>query len=160
MKKTPEQRFWEKVDKRSPDECWNFYGYRNNITVKKKIMTSCRFSWILHFGKIPPNTVVHHKCKNKICVNPNHLYLKQKHPINTDKKNLQPINIRKGNFSKGESHFNAKLTDSDVSEIRKIYKDNLCTGKYISMNKLSKKYKVSLGTISAIIKNKTWKHIK
>lgn len=53
---------------------------------------------------------------------------------------------------KGEKHFFSKLTNSNVLNIRKLYK------KYGSLV-LSHKYNVSQETITSIVRRQTWKHI-
>ena len=77
---TDEERFWDKVDIKSKDDCWiwlasnsgNRYGkYKNN----KKFYQAHRYAWILTNGSIPDDVLVLHKCDNGFCVNPNHLYL-------------------------------------------------------------------------------------
>lgn len=52
--------------------------------------------------------------------------------------------------SKGEDFYNAKLSYSDVIEIRKEYPS-------LNLNQLSKKYNVSRGTIRDVVNNITWK---
>jgi hypothetical protein len=79
FRKTVEEKFWENVEVKS-DECWiwkglihsNGYGWMRSW---KRNDYPHRVSWIIHFGKIPDGHWVKHSCKNKLCVNPNHLYL-------------------------------------------------------------------------------------
>ena len=69
-------RFWAKVDRRGPAECWIWLGHhRMRFHVEGNFMTEARrFSWFLAHGHYPPkNRDVEVTCKNSLCVNPDHL---------------------------------------------------------------------------------------
>ena len=75
-KKTdPNIRFWRNVKKTK--KCWLWKGYKVTgygcLYPRKKGMLAHRFSYELHFGKIPKGMLVLHQCDNPPCVNPEHL---------------------------------------------------------------------------------------
>ena len=81
-----EQRFWAKVYKKLPEECWLWTGAKNHRKLgghgsmlwKGKLTNAHRISWEIHYGPIPKGMQVLHDCPsedNPACVNPRHLYL-------------------------------------------------------------------------------------
>ncbi|MBA2706170.1 MAG: HNH endonuclease [Blastocatellia bacterium] len=74
------ERFWAKVDKRGPDECWlwldstRYDGY-GRFLMNRKIRAAHRVSYELAHGSIPEGLLVHHRCAMTSCVNPAHLEL-------------------------------------------------------------------------------------
>src|SRR5574341_1788315 len=93
--------------------CWIWmcsvgsHGYgdfrRNNMH-----MLAHRASYNSFIGPVPAGMFVLHRCDNRLCVNPHHLYL----GTNTD--NMQD-KVRKGRWAGQGPH---KLTLADVREIR------------------------------------------
>lgn len=72
-------RFWSKVDRKGPDDCWEWRGYclkgHGRFLYDGYVQYAHRVSWTLCVGEIPDEKCVLHKCNNKPCVNPSHLYI-------------------------------------------------------------------------------------
>lgn len=74
-------RFWARVEKRGPDECWPWTGYRDakgygQIALNRRTAEGAhRVSWALARGEIPDGIHVLHRCDNPPCCNPAHLFL-------------------------------------------------------------------------------------
>lgn len=72
-------RFWSRINIRGPDECWEWTAGLSNgygeITYHKKKFRCHRLSYAINIGPIPKGKLVLHKCDNKPCCNPNHLYV-------------------------------------------------------------------------------------
>jgi len=112
------ERFWAKVQKKGPDECWPWtggmirgYGVFTVPKAKQRNRRASRFSFELSNGPIPEGLCVCHRCDNPPCVNPSHLFLATNRENTADK-------VRKKRHLFGEKHLQAKLTQADVLAIR------------------------------------------
>ena len=69
-------RIMERV--KNVDSCWEWTGSFNHngygyISINNKTKRSHRISYELFKGKIPEGLQIHHECRNRKCVNPEHL---------------------------------------------------------------------------------------
>lgn len=110
------ERFWAKVKKGGPDDCWTWTGSTSargygQTSFGGFSMFAHRVSWMIHFGPIPADMYVLHRCDNPPCINPNHLFL------GTNQDNYDDRDA-KGRVAHGERAAKAKLTAAQVMDIR------------------------------------------
>lgn len=95
--------------------CWNWVacvqanGYAR-VRYNGKSMGAHRLSYMAHKGEIPPKIDVCHKCDNRRCVNPAHLFL------GTRAENMADA-VAKGRQATGFKLPQTKLSDACKSEI-------------------------------------------
>jgi hypothetical protein len=153
-----EERFWLRVDKNGPvlrselGPCWTFspvtdcgYGRLRVSGEKAKAYAHC-VSWELHRGAIPKGLYVLHRCDNKACVNPEHLFLGTKADNNHDRN-------KKGRQAKGEGHSRHKLSTEQVLEIRRRAHSERLTD-------LASEFGIAASTISNIKSGRIWRHVR
>jgi hypothetical protein len=155
------ESFWAKVDgdKRQKNGCWEWQGAvgstgYGNVAWHGKVYTAHRVAaWLVGLVKDPSapkstreKTHVLHKCDNRKCCNPKHFFLGSFTDNMLDayakKRKAQP---------KGEKHANAKLTDAEAKQIRRLYE------KGMTQTVLARKFGVSQKAISMIVRGETYK---
>lgn len=132
-----------------PAACWNWsggltrngYGLFHLVTGGTRL--AHRASFFLFRGPIPDGMLVCHKCDNRRCVNPDHLFLGTVKDNNADA-------ARKGRTEHGASRHCAKLTDEIVREM--VLSD-------LGYDRLAAKHGVSKGVVQRIFNRKTWRHV-
>lgn len=154
MQKSFSERFFEKVNK--TDSCWLFTGSLNRLGYGQmnwlgKGHKAHRVSWQLHFGAIPANLCVLHRCDVRNCVNPDHLFL------GTQQDNIADMvakNRQRSGCQQGVANPMTKLSEVKVKAIRWIY----AQGK-ISQAKLATSFHVAPMTVNRIVNNRLWRHV-
>lgn len=148
---TPEQieRFWSKVDRRGPDDCWEWQrgcfsnGYGLVSLYPHGNFLAHRVAYALGYGHAPGQLLVCHRCDNPRCCNPAHLFL------GTCADNLADMRAKqRGQI--GETNSQAKLTASIVRAI--LASDE-------SQHVLADRYGITQPTVSSIRRGKTWPHV-
>lgn len=144
----PVARFRASYEANGETGCWewtawihpNGYGV---VTMggKSKKVRAHRFSWELHNAPIPDGLFVLHRCDNRRCVNPAHLFL------GTKGDNMRDC-VAKGRHPAKPGATNRKITAQMALAIRVLF----ARGKH-SMTGLAATYGVSIQTILAVLHN-------
>lgn len=116
------KNFWSKVNIKPINECWEWLGAKNNngygmICVCYTNNLAHRLSWELHNKReIPKGKCILHKCDNKSCVNPHHLYCGTQGDNMSDRESRNPVSKTICGLGK------AKLRSGEIWLIRRLRK--------------------------------------
>lgn len=139
--------------------CWEFIGTPDAGTGYGKtsicrLRTSLhRLAWMAWCGPIPHGLEVCHRCDNRICGNPEHLFL------GTRRDNVQDAK-QKGRLSSGERHGlklrgenapQAKLTWDKVRAIRRAVAEG------VDRQTIATQYGISASNVWVIARGETWR---
>lgn len=152
---TYRERFWSKVIK--SDDCWGWAGFRTpagypQFAVERRIILGHRAAWILTNGPIPDGLCVLHRCDNRACANPAHLFLGTKGDNSRDMcaKGRAPTQVDPSRVQ-GENHPRAKLTAAEVVSIREEYARG-----GVLFREIAKEYGMSVAAIQHLINGRSW----
>ena len=164
-KNTPEN-FWKRILRKSDTECWEWQGATTsggygNLSWHGVRVQAHRVAYSLTFGGIGLVTnfrhegkaktyrrFVLHKCDNRLCCNPNHLFL------GSMRTNLLDAYKKGRKVQPRSGHTNAKLTPEQVREIRRRYDLG-----GVHQIPLAKEFGVSQRVISLVIRRETYKDV-
>lgn len=160
-----DDRFWTKVDKETPNGCWEWTASRNNNgyglfrpggLAPKRL--AHRLSWVHHNGPLGDGQYVLHKCDNPKCVNPDHLF------VGSKKDNMQDCKAKGRNRyirpnvppprHVGSDHPRAKMTEDDVAQFRHRLSEN-----QISLRGLARETGLNVKTLSNMRDRITWRNV-
>lgn len=144
--RTTEERFWLRVAKAAPGECWGWTGAANDkgygqVTVMGQAVKvyAHRLSYEMHRGPIPDGYEVLHACDNPPCTNPDHL------SVGTTEENSVDAQ-RKGRLRK-------RLDARKVREIRRLHRGGIAKGSLAAI------FAVTTTCINDVVNRRTWRYI-
>ena len=175
-------RLWDKAT-RADSGCleWrralNGTGY-GTTSFERRQWIAPRLAYTVTFGPIPHGMCVCHRCDNRLCIEPSHLFLgttqdntRDRHQKGRDAKgpthawavsrdrmstgDRHYARTRPELLPRGERHGCAKLTENDVRAIRAEY----AVGG-TQQRALAGKYGISRTTVREIVNRHTWAHVE
>jgi hypothetical protein len=105
VRRPPSMEDFEKYYVAQPDGCWQWIGGLDRDGYgryqRKGVLLAHRASVILHGQKIPDGMQIDHLCRNRACVNPDHLEIVTARTNTARGLSPSAINARKRSCSKG-----------------------------------------------------------
>ena len=151
-------RLMSHVLKNDVSGCWEWNGSKrggygriiigSRTDGTRKVVMAHRLSYEITYGEIRNGLEVCHKCDNRCCVNPDHLFL------GTHKENMDDRDKKGRNKpQKGQKNGRAKLSENDVLAI-KTKRANGAT-----YQKLADEYGVHKRTVMDAVSGKNWSNL-
>lgn len=139
-------RFWSKVAKLPRNSCWEWQasrrkdGYGNFGIRHEGVFYAHRVAWSLSTQKNPGTLSVLHKCDNRRCVRPSHLYL------GTRQQNSRDSLLRDRRI--------LKLRTIDIPKIRSL----LASG--LDQQAIATRFNITQSTVSRIKTGAYWSAVQ
>lgn len=148
------ETIWLRIDRRGDEDCWEWIAGKDaqGYGVCKfmgRPVKAHRLVYSFYRGTIPDGMVCCHKCDNRSCVNPNHIFL------GTHEENMADRN-KKGRQCKGSDTPFSKLTEEKVIKLRKRWKKG--SHKH-GASQMARELGLDAQTVLKAVKGKNWKHV-
>ncbi len=142
-------KFWSEVDIKEENECWPFKrgrqgnGYGRFYINRYEGFLAHRMAWTITNGEISRKMYILHKCDNKICCNPKHLYCGTLSNNRRDAGERNPIPAEVSGVA------STKLRSGEIWLIRRLKGFGTAVD-------IAKMFKVSRKTISNVWNSNKW----
>lgn len=143
------EMFWARLDRSDPARCWEWHGSGlrtgyGRVSFGGRLWLTHRLAYELANEPIPDGLHVLHRCDNRRCCNPAHLFL------GTHADNVADM-VAKGRQAR-------KLTDDDVISIRSRYRERGRGG--MTLRALAEEYGVNPITIRNVVHGTIFQNVR
>lgn len=183
-------RFWSRVDRRGPDECWQWTGATDShgygqLTIHNRHVGAHRLAYTFTVGSIPAGLCICHTCDNPPCCNPAHLFIgtmsdnlrdcaqkgrngAQSHPERRPRGDRSGARLHPERMPRGDHHGSHihpdRVACGERAGSAKLTANDVRAirqeAKHISQRQLAIKYGVTHSAIWRIVHHHNWKHIQ
>lgn len=151
LTKSLRRRFLGKID--MSGECWEWTGAIRNgygtIKHEGKNLSTHVVAYRIFHGEIPPGCLVCHKCDNRLCCNPDHLY------AGTYSDNARDMHDRRRFAApRGEDVPQSVLTEDLVREIMRLFRH-----RSYGARRIATRLGLNENTVKGVVAGRTWRHV-
>lgn len=149
-----DDRMWHYTDLSDPFGCWLWTGTQRKgyglvwLGPGDGQREAHIVAWELEHSELAEGRPVRHSCDTPLCVRGAHLL------IGTHADNVQD-KVDRERQDRGSKHGMAKLTEGQVSEIRRLYFE-----KGFSQNVLARRFNTCQSNISILVNRNGWTHVR
>lgn len=152
-------RFWAKVDRRGPDDCWLWRGCRtgNNgygqFRIGKRRFYAHLVAFHIRHGRWPLEGMEGlHRCNIPPCVNPAHIQ------EGTHLANMrQAANSGRTRAPVGEAHHKVQRTGATTALVREL---RTLRSQGYTLGQLTRYSGLTKANVWDIVRGRTWKHVE
>ena len=142
----PKDRILCSIEKDKETGCWNWSGVLTKngygrTTHKDRPISAHRLSYLIFNGEIPAGMCVLHRCDNRRCVNPDHLFLgtHRDNMVDMKSKGRSPVPWQKGLTLETSEKLSNAINKATTVRAKNYL--NVCRDVYERKNKTKETYK-------------------
>jgi hypothetical protein len=169
---TAEARFWSKVERRRG--CWIWKarvdrgGYGIFSVSRRRLVRAHRYAWVMLRGRLPPSGCLLHRCADRRCVNPAHLYAGSAHESHELSRREEAVPRPDPRRPRGRSHWTHRQPTkvrrgerSNLSKLRaaQVLRIRALHDRGVSIDELARRFRVVRETIRNIVHFRTWREL-
>lgn len=145
------ENFWSRVSAPTATGCreWQGYTLKNGygrLMWNRELVSAHRLAWLLSTGSPAGDAYVCHRCDNRRCCEPTHLFLGDARENYADCR-------AKDRHMRGERQPLAKLTSADIPLLRRLWKDGA------TLEAIAKRFGICKQTVHRAATGRSWAHV-